>query len=179
MNLEDGSILPVAPGVSGGVYDSSKYKPINFTINEVIQDLKLFVANVKNINPKIRFLFTVSPVSLMATHQDRHVVLSTSDSKSVLRVACSELVRLHPEFIEYFPSYEIITSTHSRGKYFEADCRSVNEVGVSHVMRVFEKHYLNKSSYQPEIQSNLSNVQDIICDEELIEESIKKSGFGS
>ena len=37
----------------------------------------------------------------------------------------------------YFPSYELITSSASRGAYFGRDLRQVTDAGVAHVMRVF------------------------------------------
>jgi hypothetical protein len=77
----------------------------------------------------------------MATARaDRHVLTATTYSKSVLRVACEEILGRRTG-IAYVPSYEIITGSYSRGRYFAADCREVNEAGVAHVMKVFFRHF--------------------------------------
>lgn len=168
----DGAIFPVAPGVNGGVYDHDLYEPVNFSAAEVISDLDEFVIKLRSVNSSVKFLLTVSPVPLIATHQNNHVVCSTTYSKSVLRVAAEEVANKYPKFVEYFPSYEIITSNHSRGQYFESDFRSVKEDGVAHVMRVFSKHYIHEA----QTESFIPNTE-IVCDEDVIEQALRDSGF--
>jgi hypothetical protein len=57
-----------------------------------------------------------------------------------LRVAAEEIAARY-EGVAYFPSYEVITGNHARGRYFADGLRDVTEEGVSHVMRLFMKHY--------------------------------------
>lgn len=132
----DGAAYPIAPGVVGGQYDPTKYTFVNFDVSAVKADMQCFLAKLAQVNPSARVLLTVSPVPLVATADDRHVLVATSYSKAVLRAAAGELARSHAH-VEYFPSYEIITGPHARGKYFAADRRGVTEAGVDHVMRVF------------------------------------------
>jgi hypothetical protein len=96
-------------------------------------------------NPRIRFVLTVSPVALLATAEDRHVLVSTTHSKSVLRAVCGELDAQHDD-VAYFPAYEIVTGSFTRGAYFAPDLRDVNEAGVAHVMRLFMKHYADQNA---------------------------------
>ena len=44
----------------------------------------------RSVNPALRILLTVSPVPLIATFEHRHVLVSTTASKSILRVAADE-----------------------------------------------------------------------------------------
>lgn len=132
----DGAIYPVAPGVVGGTYDPTLYEFVNFSVSDVVSDLREFIAKLRVVNPKARLILTVSPVPLVATAEDRHVLVSTTYSKSVLRVASEEIVRSH-EGVCYFPSYEIITGSHAPHEYFAPDRRSVTEAGIDHVMRIF------------------------------------------
>ena len=55
-------------------------------------------------------------------------------------MAAGEAARQRPN-VAYFPSFEIITGHYNHGRYFAPDLRSVTEEGVSHVMRVFLRHY--------------------------------------
>lgn len=178
----DGAMFPIAPGVSGGTFDPDLHEPVNFTIWEVMQDLNGFIERILSVNSAARILLTVSPVPLIATHEDRHVVVSTTYSKSVLRVAAAEAEKEYP-CVTYFPSYEIITSPHAQGAYFESDLRSVSEVGVQHVMRVFSRHFLGEATAAVAPTAAASDLgawqtnDDVVCDEEEIERALRASGF--
>lgn len=132
----DGAAYPVAPGVVGGIFDESKYTFVNFRASEVKEDLENFLRKLKHVNPRAKVILTVSPVPLVATGEDRHVLASTTYSKAVLRVAVEEVAQSY-ENVFYFPSYEIITGQHVGNGYYEADRRGVTQQGVDHVMRVF------------------------------------------
>lgn len=137
--IPDGAILPLAPGVAGGEMDWDKYRFRNFTKDEVQKDLEMFVDKLNEVNPGARVVLTVSPVPLMATFEDRHVLVSTTVSKSILRVVAEEVSSAKSN-VFYFPSYEIITGNYNRGSYYESDLREVSERGVAHVMELFLRH---------------------------------------
>jgi hypothetical protein len=130
---------------------------------------------LKNINPHVNVILTVSPVPLIATYENRHVLSSTTYSKAALRVAADAIERKH-KHVNYFPSYEIITSPTAQGRYFMDDLRSVTESGVNHVMRIFRKHYIISNSNFNNIntldKNNIST--DVKCDEDLIELSLNR-----
>lgn len=136
----DGAVYPVAPGVATGAFDDTIHGFHNFTAAEVAADLHWCFARLREINPAVRFIVTVSPVPLNATWVDRHVFVSTTYSKSVLRVAAEEVCAAF-DLCDYFPSYEIVTSPYSRGAYYAEDCREVTQAGVARVMACFLKHY--------------------------------------
>lgn len=135
----DGAAYPLAPGVAGGRFDPSKHAFVNFSVNDIVADFTSFSKKLRLVNPRSRIILTVSPVPLVATYERRHVLVSSTLSKSILRVAADHLEKTVPDLM-YFPSYEIITGNHSEGRYFGRDRRSVKEVGVDHVMRLFMKH---------------------------------------
>jgi hypothetical protein len=140
-SVADGAILPACPGTSGiGFFDPDRYRFRNFTAAEVAADLSAFVAKLRGVNAGVKIILTVSPVPLIATMEDRSVIVSTAYSKAVLRVAAEEVARGHDR-VAYFPSYEIITSNYSRGSYYADDLREVREAGVSRVMGLFLKYY--------------------------------------
>ena len=132
----DGAVFPVAPGVAGGTYDPARYTFVNLSVDEVVADMTTFITSLRSVNPSARIILTVSPVPLMATAIDRHVLVSTVYSKSVLRVAAERLADSVAD-VAYFPSYEVVTGPSSRGRYFAEDLRSITEPGVAHVMSLF------------------------------------------
>lgn len=173
--LEDGAIYPLAPGVAGGVMDPSVHRFRNFTAKEVADDLDLFLLKLQSVNPKARVILTVSPVPLIATYENRHVLVSNTHSKSVLRTVAGE-ISLRYEQCEYFPSYEIITGQHIGNGYLEDDLRSVRPEGVDHVMKIFLKHYAGKEGAEQrnnvrvkEQKAAIERISDVICDEEAID----------
>lgn len=173
-SIEDGAVYPMCPGTVAGHFDPTQHAFLNLSAAEVIADMRAFVAEVRALNPKVRVVLTVSPVPLAATAVEQHVLLSTVYSKSVLRVAAEEIARL-PDAM-YFPAYEIVTGSFSRGRYFGDDCRAVTEEGVSHVMRVFFKHLAPDGraieTAEPTVDPHVEHAHAVaaaICDEERLD----------
>lgn len=178
VDKRDDTVFPIAPGVFGGVYQEEVFSFRNFSVAEVIEDLQWCIDFIRARNSSANFIFTVSPVALNATAENKHVFVATTASKAVLRAA-AEVVCSGNRACDYFPSYEIITSPYVRGRYFAPDCRSVTEAGVEHVMRVFFRHYGNigksmagkRSKQVDKVDLHTHDMQkiiDVLCDEEAI-----------
>lgn len=170
----DGAVFPLAPGVAGGELDFDRYEFVNFTAEEVTSDLLKAIDMVRAINPTCRVILTVSPVPLIATYEPQHALVSTTYSKSVLRIAAQRASAMLRN-VDYFGSYEIITGSYNRGAYFHDDLRSVTDEGVAHVMGVFMKNYTGaENQARPQTEETgaaaprSSKLFDIVCDEEAI-----------
>ena len=174
----DGSIYPVAPGVASDSIDEKEYEFINFGIKEVIEDLENFIKKIYSVNPSINIILTVSPVPLAATYENRHVLVSTVYSKSVLRVSIDEVKKKFKNVI-YFPSYELITTSLNASQYYEDDHRQVSEKGVDHVMRIFVKNFLEENNKMKTMSNNKiiyeNELSKINCDEDEITRIIDKT----
>jgi hypothetical protein len=145
VSRKDGAVFQLCPGVRGGSFSEADHRFLNLGLSEIMDDMRQVLARLAEINPRLRVILTVSPVPLAATATDRHVLTATFHSKSILRVACSELEAAYPN-VTYFPSYEIIMGQHARGAYFADDLRSVTEIGVRHVMGVFFRSFCGDST---------------------------------
>jgi hypothetical protein len=170
-SLSDGAVYPLAPGVAGGTYDPAHYGFVNYTAAEVERDLTAFLDAVKARNPGLRVILTVSPVPLAATFEDRSVLVSTTYSKAALRVAAEAAIRRF-DWVDYFPSYEIITGSPTGGLYYESDDREVNPLGVAHVMRLFQRHYIDGDAMPPASAAATAGATTdsvVICDESLMD----------
>lgn len=170
----DGTVYPLAPGVSGGSHDPARHEFVNLDVRDVIDDLETFLTAFRQVNPTAKVLLTVSPVPLIATYEDRNVLVATTYSKSVLRVAADTAYRRF-DWVDYFPSYEIITGNHAQSFYYEDDLRGVRDTGVDHVMRCFLRHYagLGDASAPPLPFIDTAGKKDddgIVCDEEAIDQ---------
>lgn len=175
---EDGTVLSAAPGVVGGQFDPALHEFVNFGVDQTSGALTAFLERLHAVNPACKVLLTVSPVPLIATYEDKSVLLSTTYSKSVLRVA-AEIATRNFHWVDYFPSYEIITGSFSGGLYYEQDRRNVNALGVAHAIRCFMRHYAEgggQNAVQPipaapfgHPTGSHQRARDIVCDEEILE----------
>lgn len=149
-----GQVYPTAPGTIAGKFDDKIHDFVNFRLADVRADLVAALARLKKLNPNLRVLLTVSPVPLTATASDAHVLSATTYSKSVLRACTGELFADFPE-VDYFPSYEIVTSTKAGTSFFETNLRSVTDAGVARVMAVFTAAHLGTLSVaEPESKAD-------------------------
>ena len=136
----DGALFPVCPGCGRGEYDRARYEFVNLGVAETVRHLHDFRERLKRVNPRARIILTVSPVPLVATIERRHVLLSTTYCKSVLRVAAQELAGSQYDDVVYFGAYEIIMGTLTniasllRGRQAKRD-RAGRRAGDVHVLR--------------------------------------------
>ena len=140
-----GRTLPTAPGTVAGTLADAPVSFVNFGYADVLEDVKQARQMLRDINPAMRMLLTVSPVPLTATATSAHVVQASTVSKSVLRAAADSIVTEFDD-VDYFPSYEIITTPVLGGPFFDSNLRSPTKQGVDHVMKVFVDSYTDTQS---------------------------------
>jgi hypothetical protein len=176
VSKQDGAAYPVCPGTVAGHYDPSLHGFINLSVDDVAADLRAFNDELRAFNPRARLILSVSPVPLAATATEGHVLTANTYSKAVLRVAAEQLAQ-YPG-VAYFPAYEIITGSFSRGAYYADDLRSIREEGVQHVMNAFFQHYGNQpvESVEPVKQASddflprMQTIMDTLCEESRLED---------
>jgi hypothetical protein len=152
------------PNVLKGINLNNKIISKNYDYSEIWTDL-LYIKNFLNDkNSKLKFILTVSPVALAATHQRKNVLIATSYSKSVLRAICGRFSDLH-EDIEYFMSFEIFNSPQSFGQYLDGTLRDVSNRGVSVAMKVFHNMFIEQSYSNKDFMESESKSPE--CDEIL------------
>jgi hypothetical protein len=175
VSTRDDAVFPFARGVVAADGVEADYGFVNFPVDEMIADLRVFLADLKSVNPRVRVILTVSPVPLVATYEDRHVLVSTTYSKAALRVV-AEAVTAGASDVAYFPSFEIITGPQARGRYFGPDSREVSAEGVAQVMAIFSRHFLDGGPATPlapvpddEDRQRYDDLAEIICDEDILD----------
>ncbi|MGM0855826.1 MAG: GSCFA domain-containing protein [Pseudomonadota bacterium] len=180
-NSEHDYEYPMCPGTIAGEFDESKHKFVNQQFQFILKSLSDTIALMRGLNPKLKFILTVSPVPLTATNSGKHVAVATMASKSVLRAVADQL-SMNRSYIDYFPSYEIINSPIFKGVFFEPNQRSVNPCGVNFVMDNFfncldKKFFSNIESeqknkpfnHQKGVDASFYVGNDEHCEEALLE----------
>lgn len=169
---QSGYAYTICPGTELGVFDPGNHLFKNYSYEAILADLNITLGLIKQINPEVRFILTVSPVPLTATASADHVLSSTVYSKSVLRAVAGFLHQTR-EDVDYFPSYELITSPPMRGAYFENNMRTVRPEGVEFVMQHLRRGIgenppssVNMTQYVPHERAESS---DVFCDDILLD----------
>ena len=174
MLTESLSLFWTETGTLAGKFDADTYTFKNAQFSEIIDDFNRFQKVLKKIrnNKPFKILLTVSPVPLTATASGNHVLVSTIQSKSILRAVAGEL-STNQSNIDYFPSFEIVTNPRLHSSSFSDNLRSVRDETVEIVMRHFfgEHHAINEKSADQESTKQVSKspVEDIQCEEALME----------
>ena len=181
-HLKTETVYPTAPGTIAGDFDPAVFGFRNFTHAEVLADFTQFRAVMMRRNQHIKFVVTVSPVPPTATASGQHVEVATSYSKSVLRAVCGELVQSFDN-VDYFPSYELITSQKNAAGFYNETLREVTTEGVATAMSVFLAAHLGteaagKATARGETRQAPGTVPqqtgdegdaDLVCEDALLE----------
>ncbi|HCE2180521.1 TPA: GSCFA domain-containing protein [Vibrio parahaemolyticus] len=172
VNSEMGYEYPMCPGTVAGSFDQSKHHFVNLNYSQVLTALLDSMEMMKKVNPKLKFILTVSPVPLTATNSGKHVVVATMASKATLR-AVAEQLYINRGNVDYFPSFELINSPVFKGAFFEPNQRNVNPYGVNFVMHSFfscleNKYGSNESDKLVHVDSRAKSHFDEVCEEELL-----------
>lgn len=135
-NGKSGDHYPLCPGTAAGVFDPDVHLFMNLDFDGVRDDLVETISLMRAHNSDLNFLLTVSPVPLAATNSGEHVLLANTYSKSVLRGVAGEIAHAF-SYVDYFPSFELITNAVFRGAFYQPNQRTITKHGVNFVMGHF------------------------------------------
>lgn len=147
VDQKTGYVLPSAPGVIAGNIVDNPVRFINYSYDQILQAMHSFL-NLLTKNRKnkaLKIILTVSPVPLTATASGIHALCANNLSKSTLRLVAQSLFEEF-SYIDYFPSYEIITHPKRHSLYFDWNDRSVSRYGVESAMNCFLSEHFSDNS---------------------------------
>jgi hypothetical protein len=121
---------------------SSLFTKTLLSVEGVTTSFEQMCAKLKAINPNLRIILTVSPV-----RHTKETLELNSVSKSILRVACHEIVKQHRE-VEYFPAYEIMTDDLRDYRFYKPDMIHPTEQAEDYIFEKFTGAHINTSSQQ-------------------------------
>ncbi|MCF6280284.1 MAG: GSCFA domain-containing protein [Flavobacteriaceae bacterium] len=120
------------------------------SVDEIITSLESIISLVKSINPKVKIIFTVSPV--------RHLkdgFIENTQSKAHLLTAIHQVVEPR-NHTHYFPSYEIMLDDLRDYRFYKRDMIHPNETAIEYIWQQFQNTWIDTNSY------NLMNEIDTI-----------------
>lgn len=107
------------------------------TTDEVVASFGALYAQLKNFNPRIRLMLTVSPVRHL---KDKHELNQVS--KSVLRVACHYIASRFGD-AEYFPAYELMMDDLRDYRFYKADMLHPTTEAEDYIWEKFSERYFS------------------------------------
>ncbi|UPL48102.1 GSCFA domain-containing protein [Hymenobacter sublimis] len=116
---------------------AEKFEREMLTADDIIAAVAETHAYLRRINPKLRFILTVSPVR----HLKETLVLNSA-SKSMLRVACHYLSELLPD-VSYFPAYELLLDDLRDYRFYASDMLHPSEVAENYIWERFTRTYFD------------------------------------
>ncbi|MBX7199788.1 MAG: GSCFA domain-containing protein [Rhodospirillaceae bacterium] len=112
LDAETGTVLNFAPPPLLIKKWPDRFRFFNATYTDVLDSLEeLYQLIVRKVRPDMKFVVTVSPVPLNTTFTAQDVITANTYSKSTLRAAADAFCARHDN-ADYFPSYEMVMSTH-------------------------------------------------------------------
>lgn len=107
-------------------------------VQEIIDTYSTLMHYIEKINPRLRILFTVSPI--------RHLkdgLHGNQLSKSTLLLAIDELCRMYPEKCYYFPAYEIVMDELRDYRFYAEDMAHPSQQAIEYVWLCFVEHCID------------------------------------
>ena len=109
-------------------------------IDEISESLDAIISLIRDINPTVNFIFTVSPV--------RHLkdgFVQNQQSKANLIAAIHQVVEPRKRLF-YFPSYEIMMDELRDYRFYNEDMVHPNKIAINYIWEKFSEAWISESS---------------------------------
>ncbi len=119
---------------------SSNYVKVNSEVDIMAKTLLQSCNQWLQINPKIKFVFTVSPV--------RHIkdgIVENTLSKAKLRLTVEKVIESVPGAV-YFPAFEWMMDDLRDYRYYEKDLIHPNDQAIDYIWEKFSAHYFDEDT---------------------------------
>jgi len=112
-----------------------QFDKILLSVDDIVQDYKLLINELKAVVPQLKIIFTVSPVRHLSDGFHENQI-----SKSILHLAINSLLG---EDIFYFPSYEIIMDDLRDYRFYAKDLCHIGEAGIAYIQEMVIQTFLS------------------------------------
>ncbi len=110
-------------------------------IEEIVNTTSMVIEQFKEINPNIRFIFTVSPIRHL-----RDGAHGNQKSKATLLLAIDRINSLYPDNTTYFPAYEIVLDELRDYRFYADDMVHPSPVAIEYIWECFGNCYFNEDT---------------------------------
>ena len=114
-------------------FPSSQFERYRLTVDEVAAMLVQTIASIREINPEVRIIFTVSPIRHFKDGAHQNML-----SKSTLLLAIDQVCQV-VDRVDYFPAYEIVMDELRDYRFYAADMVHPSEVAIEYLWQRFRE----------------------------------------
>ena len=117
------------------------FREEKLSVDECADYLSRAVAILKERNPEVKVIFTVSPIRYA-----KYGFHGSQLSKATLLLAVDKLVTALPETISYFPAYEIMNDELRDYRFYQPDMLHPSEQAVDYIYERFAETYFSEEA---------------------------------
>ena len=117
------------------------FREEKLTVDECADYLSRAVMLLKERNPEVKVIFTVSPIRYA-----KYGFHGSQLSKATLLLAVDKLVSESPESISYFPAYEIMNDELRDYRFYQPDMLHPSEQAVDYIYERFAETYFSEEA---------------------------------
>ena len=117
------------------------FREEQLSVDECAEYLSRAVAILKERNPEVKVIFTVSPIRYA-----KYGFHGSQLSKATLLLAVDKLVSASPESIGYFPAYEIMNDELRDYRFYQPDMLHPSEQAVDYIYERFAETYFSEET---------------------------------
>ena len=110
------------------------------SVEDIVSEWRSLLDNLKERFPRLRVIFTVSPVRHLKDGFE-----GNSRSKAILQLSCEEICE-KCESAEYFPSFEIMNDDLRDYRFYDRDMVHPSEMAVDYIWEKFQERFLSVES---------------------------------
>jgi len=132
---------------------ASSFEKNLLSVGEIVNEYAILIPKLKAFNPKLKFIFTVSPVKYL-----KDGVEENNLSKATLLLAIHELRKKFD--IDYFPAYELVIDDLRDHRFFKEDLAHPNNEAINYVWEKFSGVYFSDDTKKINSEVNSINVSE-------------------
>ena len=117
------------------------FREEKLSVEECADYLSKAVGLLKERNPEVKVVFTVSPIRYA-----KYGFHGSQLSKATLLLAVDKLVTASPESISYFPAYEIMNDELRDYRFYQPDMLHPSEQAVDYIYERFAETYFSEEA---------------------------------
>ncbi|WP_296317283.1 GSCFA domain-containing protein [Winogradskyella sp. UBA3174] len=110
------------------------------SVSQITESIESIIALIRDVNPKVSFLFTVSPV-----RHTKDGFVENTRSKAHLLAAIHNVVDVKNQ-LYYFPSYEIMMDELRDYRFYNSDMLHPSQLAIDYIWNHFDKVWLSEEA---------------------------------
>lgn len=124
-------------------FHASNFTRYRLSVEDIVNEWTNVIDNLLAINPKAKFVFTVSPIRHWKDGAHDNVI-----SKSILHLAIDSLQTMYPDSLLYFPAYEILMDELRDYRFYAEDMMHPSSLAIEYIWQRFGDVFFSSNTLE-------------------------------